>query len=808
MAQPVMRSRPWATLLVVAGMAGVMYILVSLFLPSSRRLILGVDKRTGAVRLVRNNVTYLPPHRFYRLTFEQREGSAQRDGVVAITSKEGVPVTIAYRLRFGIAGDRLPDARRLVNDGWSAWIRARVGEAVSAVTKQVSIEELLSPSSNFNRQRDPLRRVVAAHLEQSGLEVTAFEIARVEADREALRAYKRAELRRGARGVAGRVAIFAIDGADWELISELSNDGRIPNIAALVRGGATASMQTIQPTVSPMLWTTASTGVTADRHGIIDFFAGGSPVESYARRAPALWEIAEAFSRHSTVVNWWAAWPPPPLPTVVYDTPVEQLQGAVYPAELTAKTKSQEVPLSTVGSEQVRRFLNISAAEYDEAVKTNNPAEPVHVFRGALAKTWNDHRVALGLYREQSPLLFMMQYEGTDSVNHLFGPYHPPYREGISQVEYRKYWPAVANYYSEVDRLIGEWMQVLPEDTTVILVSAHGFRWGTGRPRVQPVGRAALSDHRNPGIFLAYGNHVAPARTSRTITLYDLVPTVLAILGLPQSQEMPGQVATWAFKDITPVQSVSVVSYNEFFDGRPVSVSVRADPKGYRQSLQAIGHLLDPNRSSAPVLEDDGETPPAQATQLGPGQWGSYAYYNNLGIELKKQGKWREAIEAFQKAIDINPNRPAPYLNMSMALFEKQQYTAADDVFAQAVSKGLPNADRWFVDFASLYRQGNMTSRAIQLLLKGKQMFPQSYLIAVNLGSALSQADRYSEGQPELERALGLQPSSTVALNNLGSLYAKKNDYGRALDFWNRSLAIDPRQPRIRTAVEAAQSKL
>ena len=62
----------------------------------------------------------------------------------------------------------------------------------------------------------------------------------------------------------------------------------------------------------------------------------------------------------------------------------------------------------------------------------------------------------------------------------------------------------------------------------------------------------------------------------------------------------------------------------------------------------------------------------------------------------------------------------------------------------------------------------------------------------------LAQADRYSEGLPELERALGLQPSSTLALNNLGVLYAKKNDYGRALDFWNRSLAIDPRQPAIR----------
>ena len=125
-----------------------------------------------------------------------------------------------------------------------------------------------------------------------------------------------------------------------------------------------------------------------------------------------------------------------------------------------------------------------------------------------------------------------------------------------------------------------------------------------------------------------------------------------------------------------------------------------------------------------------------------------------------------------------------------------------------AVTKGLPNADRWFVDYSALYRERNMTSRAIAILVKGKEMFPQSFEIAANLGAALSQADRYTEGLPELERALGLQPSSTLALNNLGILYAKKNDYGRALDFWNRSLAIDPHQPQIRQAADAARTRL
>ncbi|GAC1396346.1 MAG: hypothetical protein NVSMB68_13090 [Thermoanaerobaculia bacterium] len=555
------------------------------------------------------------------------------------------------------------------------------------------------------------------------------------------------------------------------------------------------------------MWTTMATGVTPDRHGVIDFFDQSShtPVDAYSRRVPAVWDIAEGFGRHSVVVNWWTAWPPTAGTTSVFDSPVEFLDNAIAPAALSQKAHAAEVAPATVGYEQVRRFLNVTSSEYDAGV--NNPADPINIFHEVLIKTWNDHSVALNMHREQAPLFFAMTYEGSDVVNHLFSPYHPPSREDVSQEGYRKFWPAVANYYSDVDRMIGEWMKVLSDDTTVIIVSAHGFKWGKVRPKTPPAGRAALSDHRNPGIFIAYGNHVLPSRAGHALSLYDIVPTTLAILGLPQSGEMPGHVAQWAFKDVAPVQSVRVVSYSEFFSDRPASSQARVNPKEYQADLQAIGHLLDPSKGMQPQF-DDQDVQTANAQPIPPQQWSAYAYYNNRGIELRKANKPKDAVDAFQKAIDLNPNRPAPYLNMAMTLFDRLQYTAANQVFLEAIKHGLPNGDQWFCDFAALYRERKMTTWAINLLAKGKEIYPQSYLIAANLGSALAQSDRYTEGVPELERALGLQPSSTLALNNLGILYAKKNDYGRALDFWNRSLTIDPRQPEIRAAADAARTQL
>ena len=810
------RHRLTRALLLIAGLALVTYLLISLYLPSSRWLTLGVDKHTGVVRIVQQNVTLLPPHQFYRLRFERREGYAQRDGIIRITSKEGVPVTVNYRLRFGISGDRLPDARRMVAEGWNAWIRARVAEAVSAVTQQISIEDLLSPSSQFNTQRDPLRRTVANHLARSGLKVTAFEVARFEVDRDALLRVKRAELRRDARSTPTRVVIFALDGADWELLHELADDGRIPNIKALTAGGTTASLQTIQPTVSPMVWTTVATGLTPDRHGVLDFIdrTRHAPADAYSRRAPALWDIADAFGRFSFVSSWWTAWPPTAPNSVFYDTPVQQVPNAVYPPALAERAASLAVPVETVGYAQVRRFLNISTDEWDNAVSGKNASDPIVIFRSILAKSWNDHRVALNLYNEQrqrgqDPMLVMVSYEGTDAVNHLFAPYHPPYREGISETSYRKYWPAVSNYYAEVDRLIGEWMGALPRDTTVMIMSSYGFRWGKNRPRTIPNGRAALADHRNPGVFIAYGPNVMPNHGPHVTSVYDVAPTVLSLLGLPPSAEMPGHTAGWVFKDIAPISSVRVVSYGEFVSSKPLPTAARIAEGPYAQQLQAIGHLNDPSRNLTPVLEDEEQDATQSAAKpLSPERWGLYAYYNNLGVDLRSKGKLSEAVDEFDRAIDINPTRPIPHLNEAMTFFDRQMYTNANDQFLKAVELGLPNAESYVIDFAALYRQRNMNGQAIALLYQGRRLFPQSYLIAANLGSALLASERYTEGVPELVRALGLQPSSTLALNNLGLFYAKQNDYGRALDFWNRSLSIDTHQPQIREAAVAARSRL
>jgi len=66
----------------------------------------------------------------------------------------------------------------------------------------------------------------------------------------------------------------------------------------------------------------------------------------------------------------------------------------------------------------------------------------------------------------------------------------------------------------------------------------------------------------------------------------------------------------------------------------------------------------------------------------------------------------------------------------------------------------------------------------------------------VNLGTTLSSLGRLDEAANAFERALtiysqiGDEPSTAIALNNLGSVYKSRGDYGRALATYEKSLEI------------------
>ena len=68
-----------------------------------------------------------------------------------------------------------------------------------------------------------------------------------------------------------RVVVIGLDGFDPGLAREYMAQGRMPNLARLAAQGTFSPLETACPSISPVAWSTFTTGVDASRHSIYDF---------------------------------------------------------------------------------------------------------------------------------------------------------------------------------------------------------------------------------------------------------------------------------------------------------------------------------------------------------------------------------------------------------------------------------------------------------------------------------------------------------------------------------------------------------
>lgn len=77
--------------------------------------------------------------------------------------------------------------------------------------------------------------------------------------------------RRDRAPLAERVLIIGLDGATFDVLTPLMDEGRMPNFKAFLDRGAWGELDSTMPPITPAAWTTFMTGKTPGNHGILDF---------------------------------------------------------------------------------------------------------------------------------------------------------------------------------------------------------------------------------------------------------------------------------------------------------------------------------------------------------------------------------------------------------------------------------------------------------------------------------------------------------------------------------------------------------
>lgn len=68
-----------------------------------------------------------------------------------------------------------------------------------------------------------------------------------------------------------RVLIIGLDGATFDILNPMMDQGRMPHLKGLLERGASGTLMSTIPPITPAAWTTFMTGKGPGRHGIFDF---------------------------------------------------------------------------------------------------------------------------------------------------------------------------------------------------------------------------------------------------------------------------------------------------------------------------------------------------------------------------------------------------------------------------------------------------------------------------------------------------------------------------------------------------------
>lgn len=396
----------------------------------------------------------------------------------------------------------------------------------------------------------------------------------------------------GERPTGDRVLVVGIDAATWDVMRPLMAEGRLPTFTNLVRAGWSATLESMNPTISPALWTTIATGHRPAAHGITGFLAPGPdgreiPVTSNVRRREPLWAIASRHARSVNVVGWYVTWPVEAVNGVmVSDRFVDADRGelvgggsqslspehpGVYPAALGPELEKLFV--------RADRFIDPYEREFHRVFK----AYPVDATRTAIAER---------LMRERPADLTLVYLWGIDPIQHHFWKYYQPETwlgPPIPGADLELNRDKIPDYYADTDAFLRRLLANTGPRDTLVVVSDHGAGPLTTYDPNNPVS----GDHRLDGIVVMAGNHVRHGSGESPASILDIAPTVLYLLGLPVGRDMEGRVLEEAidpeFFARHPPKTVATHE-GRTRDRQEAAVPTDADER-IKERLKSLGYL-------------------------------------------------------------------------------------------------------------------------------------------------------------------------------------------------------------------------
>jgi len=376
-----------------------------------------------------------------------------------------------------------------------------------------------------------------------------------------------------------KVLIIGLDGVSLNLLRPYAETGVTPNLARLIRDGASGPLESIWPLRTPQVWTTVVTGKYPGQHGIWDHRSNtyfnppefrepkGRPLTTADRRSKALWNILGDHGHHTLSVGWVASWPAENIENAIIAAPTElrgdRRQTSIKPSFYRGAARQiAPAALQPILKSQIVDPLELNPAlltPFGDMPDAQNPLMAMPMMRRyvygltwSLARAISVEQLTHALHTKAEADLALLYFQCSDSLLHRFWIFQKSperigarlRRHGIDDTHAkelkRRFGGVVDACYRDLDERIGRILTKLADDNTLVMViSDHGFGNAPIPHRIkdEPYSGAHLDD----GVIIARGPTINPGTSLNNASVLDITPTVLRYFGLPVARDMPGK---------------------------------------------------------------------------------------------------------------------------------------------------------------------------------------------------------------------------------------------------------------------------
>src|SRR5436853_3752134 len=279
-----------------------------------------------------------------------------------------------------------------------------------------------------------------------------------------------------------KVIVFAVNGAEWDILRPLLIQGQMPNLKKVLDNGIFGKLKTISEPNCPKVFTAFATSALPEESGITGFVVGGQTASTNMLKAEPLWSILSKRGITVGMANVPATFPVMPVngymisgmltrgkdceDGVLCAPKLSEVQGgdAVYPKSMIPELEKN-----------IGDFRIDCSRMPSESQIRGNEATVVKEWLAGVQKIREQQTKLFDYLLTNHPTDFTMMVQSCeDRVGHWLYPIQP-HNVGYNPRLHTVRVNAFPDQYRAFDKVLGEILKHVDDQTTLFILSDHGI---------------------------------------------------------------------------------------------------------------------------------------------------------------------------------------------------------------------------------------------------------------------------------------------------------------------------------------------